>query len=83
MEEVPSGAFQHMLGEETPGTRAGIDCERKARWGSTLVGQVGMLDAGPLDSVAKVRVDTSSVNVLVVAAAVAAVAVDDCRCRGR
>lgn len=83
MEEVPSGAVLHMVGEETLGTRAGIDCGRRARWASTLVGQVDMLDAGPLDSVAKVMVDTSSVNVPVVAAAVAVVAVDGCRCHGK
>lgn len=82
MEEVPSGAVPHMVGEETLG-RAGIDYGRRVTSASTLVGQVGMLDAGPLDSVAKVKVDTSSVNVPVVAAAVAVVAVDDCRCRDR
>ena len=84
VEEVPSGAVPHMLEEETLGTRAGIDCGRRARWASALVGQVDMLDADPLDSVAKVTVDTSSVSVPVAAAAaVVVVAVDDCRCRGR
>jgi hypothetical protein len=68
-----------MLGEETL-VRAGIGYGRRAMWGNTRVGQVGMLDAGLLDSVTRVTVDTSSVSVPVAAAAVV---VDGCHCHDR